>query len=408
MRTANQLRPSPASQWRRSFGPFSRCFTTHCRMRDVSDASSQSRTPLLLWGLLGLLFLISATYRVLDISERIGELRHGRELVREPFDVDLPGYDLVAVEEEAARAGLKPGDRITRLNDQRLHYSATDLWAPLRAARSGERLTVDATRLTSGQASTVRASIVLQPLRPGAPSAVEVTQFVVVNVLMPIVCTALGFWVAAVRVRDGRAWLLLFLMLSVAEFAGGDNFHFLYGRQDFFQPIAAAYQPVLANLWPTAMLLFAIYFPDRLPLDRRVPWVKWLVIAPLAVRVIGTNPVFEYVARRNPEAALALHSALEPTAWYVGPIYLLFILAFLAIMTSPHVHRTAAGRPPTPAPARHRRGGEPHPRHHIPRVPRCRPTKLRRLAGLSDPGLPLSLRAPAVPHSKLAVTTMTS
>ena len=125
------------------------------------------------------------------------------------------------------------------------------------------------------------------------------TQFVVLNVLMPLVCTALGFWVAAVRVRDARAWLLLFLMLSVAEFAGA-NFHFLYGRQDFFQPIAAAYQPVLANLWPTAMLLFAIYFPERLRLDRRVPWVKWLVIAPVAVRVIGTNPVFEYVARRNP------------------------------------------------------------------------------------------------------------
>ena len=249
-----------------------------------------------LWGLLSLLFLISATYRVLDISERLGELRHGRELVREPFNVDLPGYDLVEVEEEAARAGLKADDRITRINGQPLHYSAADLWVPLRAARAGDRLTVEATRRTAADASTVRASIVLQPLRPRAASAGEVSQFVVLNVLMPIVCTALGFWVAAVRVRDGRAWLLLLLMLSVAEFTGG-NFRFLYGRQNFVQPLAAAYQPVLPNLWPTAMLLFAIYFPERLRLDRRVPWVKWLVIAPVAVRVIGTNPVFEYVAR---------------------------------------------------------------------------------------------------------------
>ena len=120
-------------------------------------------------------------------------------------------------------------------------------------------------------------------------------------------------------------------MLSVAEFSGA-NVHFLYGRQDFFQPIAATYQPVLANLWPTAMLLFAIYFPDRLPLDRRWPWMKWLVIAPVAVRVIGTNPVFEYVAQRNPQAALDLHRALEPTARYVGPAYVLFILAFFVIM----------------------------------------------------------------------------
>ena len=45
----------------------------------------------------------------------------------------------------------------------------------------------------------------------------------------------------------------------------------LYGSESWFQPIAAAYQPILANLWPTAMLFFAIYFPERLPFDRRYP-----------------------------------------------------------------------------------------------------------------------------------------
>lgn len=236
----------------------------------MASASYSSRKSYLLWGFLGLLFTISATYRVMDISERVGELGHGREFVRDPFDVDLPRYDLVSVEQEAARAGLKSGDRLTRINNQRLHYSGTDLWVPLRAARAGDRLTVEASRLTGGQSSTFSASIVLQPLRPGPPSTLDVTQFAVLNVLMPIICTLLGFWVAAVRVRDGRAWLLLLLLLSVAELAGG-NYHFLYGRQDFFQPIAAAYQPVLANFWPTAMLLFAIYFPERLPLDQRAP-----------------------------------------------------------------------------------------------------------------------------------------
>jgi hypothetical protein len=67
----------------------------------------QLRKPYLLWSLLVLLFLISATYRVLDIRERVGELRQGREFVREPFNVDLPLYDLVDVEEEAARVGLR-------------------------------------------------------------------------------------------------------------------------------------------------------------------------------------------------------------------------------------------------------------------------------------------------------------
>jgi sigma-B regulation protein RsbU (phosphoserine phosphatase) len=294
-------------------------------------ASSQPRTPYVLYAALALLFLISATYRVIQIAEGVGELRNGREYVRDPFDIDLPEYVLVAVEEEAARAGLARGDRIVGINGRPIHYSGTDLWVPLRAARAGDRLAVEATRVVDGRSTTRSASIVLQPMRSGAPTALEVASFLVLNVTMPIVCMALGFWVAAVRVRDARAWLLLFLMLSVAEFAGG-SLRLLYGRQDFFQPLAATYQPVLANLWPTAMLLFAIYFPERLPLDRRVPWIKWLVIAPVAVRVIGTNPVFEYLAQRNPSAALNLHRALEPTASYVGPAYLAFILAFLAIM----------------------------------------------------------------------------
>jgi sigma-B regulation protein RsbU (phosphoserine phosphatase) len=238
---------------------------------------------------------------------------------------------LVAVEDEAARAGLAEGDRIVSINGRRIRYSGTDLWVPLRAARAGDRLTVEATRVVDGRPTTTTASIVLQPIRLRAPTALEVATFLVLHLTMPIVCLALGFWVAAVRIRDTRAWLLLFLMLSIAEFPGG-NFHSLYGRQDFFQPIAATYQPVLANFWPTAMLLFAIYFPDRLPLDRRVPWAKWVLIAPVAVRVIGTNPVFEYIAQRNPQAALDLHRALEPTAAYVGPMYLLFILGFFIIM----------------------------------------------------------------------------
>jgi phosphoserine phosphatase RsbU/P len=47
--------------------------------------------------------------------------------------------------------------------------------------------------------------------------------------------------------------------------------------------VAIAYQSLLANLWPTAMMLFGIYFPERLALDRRWPWAKWLVIAPVLV-----------------------------------------------------------------------------------------------------------------------------
>ena len=276
-----------------------------------------------------------------EVSDHISELRHGQVLVRAPFSIDPPHYNLSAVEEEASRAGLKPGDLITRINDQPVDFTGTDLWAPLRAARAGDRLAVEATRVVNGRPSVVGASIVLQPLRAGDPSAVEVTRFAVNGLLTPLVCTALGFWVAAARIRDTRAWLLLFVLLGVVEFTSG-NIRSLFGRADFFQPVDVAYHTLLANLLPTAMLLFAIYFPDRLHIDRRAPWLKWLVIAPVAVTVICETVIFQYVARRSPEAALRLHTSIDPIGPFIRATYPLFIVGFFAIM----VHRTFTERAP--------------------------------------------------------------
>jgi sigma-B regulation protein RsbU (phosphoserine phosphatase) len=190
---------------------------------------------------------------------------------------------------------------------------------------------VDVIRGPDASGEPFRAEIVLQPLRSGPLPTSQIVSVAIVNVTLPILCMLLGFWVVAVRVHDPRTWVLLFLMLSLAEFAGG-NFRMLYGSESFFRPIAAAYQPVLANLWPTAMLFFAIYFPERLLLDRWYPWIKWILIAPILLRVVGLNPVFEFIATRNPAAALALDRALAPTGAYVGLSFPGFIALFFAIM----------------------------------------------------------------------------
>lgn len=40
----------------------------------------------------------------------------------------------------------------------------------------------------------------------------------------------------------------------------------------------------LRDIW---ILLFGIYFPERLSLDRRWPWLKWLLIAPISIAALG-------------------------------------------------------------------------------------------------------------------------
>src|SRR5688572_14965812 len=284
-----------------------------------------------LYALLALLFVVVATYRALDFIERLGDLQQGQIHVREPFDVYMPEFRLGSVEEEAAAAGLMAGDVVRRIGGRSVRYLVADLWVPLRRARAGDRLVVDVWRPGSPPDETRSASVVLRPLRTGAPTAAEWVGFAVFNVALPLFCAVLGFWVAAARVTDRRAWLLLLLVLSLAEFTGG-YFRFLGGREDWVGVIAAAYQPLMANMWPTAMLFFALSFPDRLAIDRRLPWLKWVVIVPIAVRVIGLNPVYDFVARRDPPAALRLHDSLAWTETYFGTAYPLFILLFLAIM----------------------------------------------------------------------------
>ena len=294
-------------------------------------AKRERRRTYALYAALALLFLISSTYRVFDTTERVGDLRHGAEYARDPFDIDLPGWELEGVEPEAAAAGLRRGDTIRAVNGNPVRPTGVDLWRPLRNSRAGDRMTVDVVRGPDASGEPFRAVIRLAPLREGAPSTSEVVTVAVVNVTLPLVCMLLGFWVAAVRVSDPRAWVLLFLMLSLGEFAGG-HFRLLYGSESLFQPIAAAYQPILANLWPTAMLFFAIYFPERLAFDRRYPWIKWVVIAPILVRVIALNPVFEFIATRDPDGALSLHRTLDLTGLYVGLSFPAFIVLFFAIM----------------------------------------------------------------------------
>ena len=287
-----------------------------------------------------LLFAVVAVYRVIDFTERLGDLVYGHIHVREPFDFDLPEFNLVGVEPEAAAAGLRAGDVVVAINGARVHATPADLWVPIYKASAGDRLTVEAVRPTEGR-RRVTASIALSPIRTGGPTVLELVAFGILNVVLPLSCTVLGFWVAAARVTDRRAWLLLALVLSLAEFGGG-YFRSLYGREDFFQPVAAAYQPLLANLWPTAMLLFAISFPERLALDRKVPWLKWIVIAPIVLRVVALNPVYDFIARRDPDAARRLDQALMPTEAYLGTSYGLFILLFLLIMG----YRTITERQP--------------------------------------------------------------
>ncbi|MGH9886773.1 MAG: PP2C family protein-serine/threonine phosphatase, partial [bacterium] len=160
---------------------------------------------------------------------------------------------------------------------------AGDLARPLAAARPGDTMTVEAIR--AGEDAPRALPIVLTPRFERPLSAGDGVLLLGLGVLTPWLCLVLGFGVALMRPRDVRAWWLLLLMVSFSQMSDPQ-----FSSLDRWGPLAATlaqgYHQLLGELWPIGMFLFGVYFPDRFFLDRRHPWMKWILILPLLASAI--------------------------------------------------------------------------------------------------------------------------
>lgn len=91
----------------------------------------------------------------------------------------------------------------------------------------------------------------------------------VAGIVTPLVCLLTGFWVAAVRPRDPKAWILLAVMVTFASIAAPTR------AVEPFQ----GWRSFTASMWGVSMMFFGLYFPNRLELDRKAPWAKWVLAA---------------------------------------------------------------------------------------------------------------------------------
>jgi sigma-B regulation protein RsbU (phosphoserine phosphatase) len=58
----------------------------------------------------------------------------------------------------------------------------------------------------------------------------------------------------------------------------------IYGNEDVLQPFLTGLSGLFIRLGPLALVYFGISFPETLALDRKFPWIKWIVIGPMLVR----------------------------------------------------------------------------------------------------------------------------
>ena len=238
-------------------------------------AARRSQAPAHTLAYLGLaaLFLFSVTAIARDVSDSIDQWRHGSEYARPPFYLGDANWGAVVLQPEAEAVGMKFGDAVLAVNGRPVdgffvYYGA------LRQARAGDRLRVQVQSPGPGNDPVRDLSIELRPYRNSAPSLSEYVGLALRVVVLPVVCIALGFWVAAVRVGDRSAWLLLVLLLGFSSDVAAE---WLFGREGIVQPFFAGFAALRGSLLVPALMLFGIVFPERLPIDRRFPWLKWIV-----------------------------------------------------------------------------------------------------------------------------------
>lgn len=95
----------------------------------------------------------------------------------------------------------------------------------------------------------------------------------------------------------------------------------LYGP---LMPIAIFWSNTAQTAMPVCLMLFGIYFPERSSIDRRVPWLKWVILAPILL-LLPTDYLFDYGHIYNFRADAAL------TPWLMRINQVETIFSFLAI-----------------------------------------------------------------------------
>jgi len=233
--------------------------------------------------MLAVLFVVALMNSLRSAGDRFDEMLHGEQYVSKGFGIDIGTFQVDELSKEAERAGLRKGDAVVAVNGRTVQ-GLTDIEGPARRARKGDRLLLHIRR--RGAEGSIEKDISV-PLRPFtyvgyAPGSAAYAGTILSRILTHLFCLALGFWVASVRIGDRAAWTLLILMLSLANIITDSRT--IFGNDDALQPFLTGLTGLLIRLGPLALVYFAIIFPERLAFDRKFPWVKWIVLAPMLAR----------------------------------------------------------------------------------------------------------------------------
>jgi len=247
--------------------------------RQDARSVTPSQRPVFRYVLLACLFAAAVSYQ---IGSSIVLLDQG--YIDSPGFMPATGNAAVGIADpKAIAAGLHKGDILVAINGR--PYTGTAVfWEEIFKTVPGSTLAVTVRPPDASQQRTVRI-----PMTQSYSWITAKTVAVVIALVMPAFCIALGFWVVLVRLDDPSAWLLLGLLLSFAQLPS--TFPLFASSGPVILQLAIFYNLSLKMAWPVFMFLFGVFFPEPLPFFRRAgrwrKWAPWIVVVPYALFSIG-------------------------------------------------------------------------------------------------------------------------
>ena len=285
---------------------------------------TKAATPRILYALLFVYAGIAGTYEVVNsVSTTIGNFNL-RDQVQAPFQVY--GNLIESAETAAVHAGVVKGGTVLAINQ--LPFTGQALWQRIRwYSRPGDTVTVTA-RKQNG--ITLTATIALE----GYPKGWSVEDplvrtmlpdhiFVLIVVLVvPLFCVALGVWVAFARPFDPNAWFILILLTFPQAFNPGAFRWWIPA----WLPLRLFWHLFIYFLVPPALFLLGLLFPERSRLDRRLPWLKWLVIA-----LTGASVLAAFTSEYNVWYDISLLSRVDAIDRFLNPVFVWSSIFYIAL-----------------------------------------------------------------------------
>ncbi len=214
--------------------------------------------------LLAWAFIAQLTYS----GSLIYQQAHASQYIELPFETEPFSTKINKASPAYPSTALQKGDDLLSLNGTQVN-GAEELARIQSSVRPGDTLTVVVAR--KGQPVTV----VVKAHGLGS----NWIDLLGLQVVLPLSCLIVGFYIAFARPRDPLAWITLAMLASVGQITG-DVSWFIASP---WRELLFFYHALLGSTWPLWLLLFGLYFPAPLPAWKKVSWLNWVLAAPWIV-----------------------------------------------------------------------------------------------------------------------------